>query len=546
MALKILASVKWFRKRRAILLSAILAISTACSSMASNVFHIYSPNTSIERIHEVVSQIEENLRSSSERDRSDAFSTMAALATSARFRPSLRPPLCGCADPTSEFQPWSDEVLKLLRNMFEDTLIEMLSDIESKEAMRALPVAGALGMDRTEYRSLARELLSSSEYDVLTPGAQYYRGLGTTGVLAAMSMLPGENPEERHGLYFILRLTACEVVLPIAERRILADSLLAALHDPDSRVVGHSLTALQRSGLAPQKMAPILIKALLKGQGGVAHARALKCVPHLEVSHRAELVDIARSPDAIIRKTALEILSKGADRDSVLIAALQDTDHRVRSAAVKNLGASGYPLDEYVPLLINCMDLSTGLQSITFTAVTECERLGPVAREALPALSLLLTEIPHDHLRKDVLRAMVAVAGDCQTNTELIRRYWEMNTEINRGDLIRIIAMLGPAAVAFLDEIDEALSDPHSAIYRDVLKLCTVLGLEASRIAPSLIPGLHSDRWWIRKETLETIIALGPGLCLVKEEIEAITWDESWDPELRTIAGVALLHSECP
>jgi len=437
-------------------------------------------------------------------------------------------------------------VLELLRNRFERTLETMLADKEYEEAIRALPIAGFLGMDRPEYRSLARRLLSSSKHDVQMRGVAFFKGLGTTGVLAAMSMLPGENPEERQGLFSIFRRTACELDLTSAERRTLADSLLTALRDPDSRVVSHALAALRQSGLAPRKMASILIKALLSEQGDAAHARALKCVPHLEVSHRTELIGIARSSDAQIRKATIEILSRGVDGDSILVAALHDEDHRVRSTAVRRLGEGGYPEDVFIQLLIECMDLSEGLQFITFPAVAECERLGPRAREAFPALSLLLTEIPHDHLRKDVLRAMVAVAGDCQTNMEFIRSYWEMNTEIDRGDLVRIMTMLGPGAVVFLDEIEEALSDPHRAFYRDVLKLCRVLGPEAGEIAPSLVPGLHSDRWWIRKDTLETLIALGPGLCLVREEIEAITWDENWDPELRTEAGVALLHSECP
>lgn len=540
----------WHVKVRAVAYSAFVAVALVVQvirpSAASDSFYIYSPNTAIEHVKEIVAQIEADLQSPSERVRSEALSTMATLATSARFRPKLRPPPCGCNDPTPEFDPWSEEVLELLRNRFEAELAKMLTDAGSEEAMRVLPLAGFLGMDTTAYRTLARELLSSSDHQALIRGVQYYRGLGIDGVVAAMSMLPGESREERHSLFWIFRITSCEVDLPPDDRRALVGSLFEALHDPDSRVVSHALTSLNKMQPNPQRMAPILIKALMTGQGDAGHARALKCVPGVEDYYRSELLEIASSPDPLIRKISVEVLGRRSDGDSVLIAALQDTDHRVRSTAITMLGTREYPTDKYVPLLIECINMSRGLQFLTFTAVKECERLGATALDALPALTLLLTGIPHDHLRKDVLRAMVAVGGDCQTNLGFIRHYWKKNAEINRGDLIRILMMLGPAAVTFLGEIEEALLDPHGAPYRDTLKLCRALGPEASGIAPILVRGLHSDRRFIREETLDTLIALGPGLCLVREEIEAITWSESWAPELRTRAGVALLHSDCP
>jgi HEAT repeat protein len=236
-----------------------------------------------------------------------------------------------------------------------------------------------------------------------------------------------------------VRLTAAQLVPYLgADARTLAPSLLAALNDPEPAVRGATVQALGSVGAAAEPAVARLLEVLASSDAS-ARTRIIAVFGAIGPGAYAavpELKKLAQDPSPEVRGAAVSALSKvdqAGMRLPVLLAALGDRDLSVRRAAAEATGEMGdkardatAALTELVQHAENRDFALEALRQIQVRSVPHllqmlamsdagvrafaCERLariGPEAKEAIPALETIEREGEPNFLRRaarDALR----------------------------------------------------------------------------------------------------------------------------------------------
>ncbi len=504
----------------------------------------YSHNTPMDRILDIAEDAGNRLRSESSYEVFGGLKTLSDLSWSARFYSPIRHSLYPCPDVPPEFSLWSREVLQILRDHIGQSLEPMLKIRQSSQAQRALQIAGRIRLDAEVFRTLALEYLRSGDTQLLFSARTYFGGLGDPGVEAVLELLPGEDSTQRHTLFQAISAAGSFSTLRPELVAAVTDSIIGALFGSDPDVAETAAYAIRRPGLDPERIIPALVTATRSPFPHVCGAslEALLCHDEIESLYFKELYRCLGNPEPRVSIAAMKILGRIADADSLLIQGLDHKARETRLQAMAMLGKRNLPDEQIVDLAIKGLAIDVA----PWAAAKICEGLGPRAEKAWRPLEQTLSLSPNSFCRNIVLRAMVSVDEGGERAIAALRREWAGSSELERQSLIQIMHKMGSRSLPLLPEIEGVLSNPKDGGYRNALELIRLIGPDASNTAPLVAEGLYSEREWIRKDALEALIALGEGLCLVKDEVEAVSWDVDWDPELRSLAGEVLLHLECP
>ncbi len=528
---------------RVVLFAAASSTSPALA-VGSESISITTHNTPIDLILERVEESRVHLNSKSSYEVSAGLKTLSDLSLSARSYIPMRIDLDPCQDAPPEFTIWSIEVRRLLRDRIGSSLEPMLRIPQSRHAQRALRIAGRIGLDADPFQAQAVEYLRSDDPQLLSIASSYFGGLGDTGIEAVLELLPGDDSSQRQTLFRAISVAGSFKTLRPDVAEAVSDTLLGALFDSDPEVAGTAARALRHPGLPHERIIPALIAALRSPITAVrvASLEALACHDTIESLYFPELYTCLGDPEPRVGNAALKILNRIADADSILIGALDSEAWETRQLAMTLLGKRSLPDEQIVDLAIKGLAIDVA----PWAAARVCEGLGPRAENAWRSLEQTLALSPNSTCRNIVLRAMVSIDEGGERAIAALRREWAGSNSLERQSLIHIMHKMGSRSLPLLPEIEGVLSNPKDGGYRNALELIRLIGPDASNTAPLVAEGLYSEREWIRKDALEALIALGEGLCLVKDEVEAVSWDVDWDPELRSLAGEVLLHLECP
>jgi HEAT repeat protein len=191
-----------------------------------------------------------------------------------------------------------------------------------------------------------------------------------------------------------------------------------------------------------------------------------------------------------------------------LIAALQDKDERVRSAAAYTVAALGRGAEKAIPALVEMLarnhDASAAIEGLA--------AMGPAAKAAVPSLIAVLK----DRNRSAVVRALAAAALSridplaAQVITALVDGLQEAE-RLNGFGFANMcenaLSRIGPAAVPALAA---ALADPQYKARRRAVASLALLGRAGNEVLPALSKALDDDDPQARTEAGGGLGQMGP------------------------------------
>lgn len=510
----------------------------------SEPIHVTSHTTPIERVEGSILRIQQMLESDDSREFSDGLKALKDLSFSTHaYRTRSNSFLEPCYELPDDFMFWAHEVRRMLREKLGPTIDQLICDERTSVQGRALRIAGNISWWSEEIEDLVLNHLSDSSTSLRSDSQLYLGRLGEQGVAIVLGRLPGETSRERQSLYRALPAIQSIKSYPEALASTLTDTLVVALQDYDEVIAGSAAYTLRKPGFDGEDVEVALIGATRSPFESVRHnsLEALQCHDGVEYRYYDELVACLADNAHQVITSALTILDRRGDVDSLLISTLDSEAWQARTQAMTLLGKRNLPNDKLVKLAIKGLEIEVA----PWSAARVCEELGPRAEEAWEALNQTLTASPNSFCRDIVLRAMISVDERNERSVAILRQEWANSVGRDRDSLIDLFTLLGSRAEAMLPEIEEALGNPDGSAYRKALRAVKEIGTGVSSLAPIIVQGLASDRWWIQKDALEALIVLGPGFCAVREEVEAIAWDDTYSPRIRALAGEAVLHLDC-
>jgi hypothetical protein len=152
-----------------------------------------------------------------------------------------------------------------------------------------------------------------------------------------------------------------------------------------------------------------------------------------------------------------------------LTETLRDPMPLIRVYAARALAEMGADASNAVPALAKmAADSRVGsLASTTFalraTAIVALERIGPVAKDAVPALKTLLQEqTAEPTLRGRAALAIWRIDGDVDTTLPVFLQEMPRTGEINKGGWIIALGEMGPRARAAIPQLEVELTQDKS------------------------------------------------------------------------------------
>ncbi len=182
---------------------------------------------------------------------------------------------------------------------------------------------------------------------------------------------------------------------------------------------------------------------------------------------------------ASVRATAAFALGITSTGNSVpfLVAALQDEDADVRSAAVRSLDGLGKLASESVPSLVKLLSDQSYRQQyisndfsrnvpIRHDVLEALAAIGPAAAFAVPYFEGLTRREegidPGTHMRASI--ALMKITGEASTALSVLRKYLGHEAAHVRRDALTLVEDLGSDARAIASEVAYCLKDPDSLV----------------------------------------------------------------------------------
>jgi HEAT repeat protein len=238
------------------------------------------------------------------------------------------------------------------------------------------------------------------------------------------------------------------------------------------------------------------------GDRGEEHGKAVVAVLRRVGDERAIglLVQALRHDSRRVRELAADALArKGEIAVPGLVAALGDSDFRVRLRALGPLRRIGPAAAPAVPAVIECLSDSHAV--IREVAASTLPAMGPAAAPTVSALAETLSDADSDV----------------------------------RGAAARALGRIGPAAVSTMSALVDALSDPNWGVHREAARALGSIGSLAAPAVPALIDALSHEHSDVRREAARALGRIGPPA--VPALTEALS-DSLW--QVRRAAGSAL------
>ncbi|MFL5339663.1 MAG: HEAT repeat domain-containing protein [Gemmataceae bacterium] len=308
---------------------------------------------------------------------------------------------------------------------------------------------------------------------------------------------------------------------------------LAILHDdPDPKKRQIAMLIVGQVGPKSKLVLPALLKELHENSDPATRAKCASMLVKFKEASREKLVEplagaLRDDKEGAVREAAAAALGK-LDREAfptvpALTAALADKHAGTRAAAAETLAqfASIDPeiTRSTIPTLIE--RLKDPEANVRTTAAFALGRMGPVAVDATPALTALLTGEKNTAVLKEAAKTVGAIgpkaAGATTAVAQLLRR-----PEIDmRQQAAVVLAQLGPDAAAALPDLLVAIKDKEKSVRVLAVHAFGSLGKSALPKLQALINLLKDDDVpEVRLAIIEELGGLGPD---AKDAVDALT-----------------------
>lgn len=463
------------------------------------------------------------------------------------------------------------------------SLLQQLADADPATRAKACQ---ALGEKGTAIPELVKALKDDNE-NVVRSAVGALENVGPAAQAELIRAFQDKNHPARARIVAVLG--------KVGDGRICGPILIAALQDKDAKV---RESAAQALGVQPETKDRILAELLaaLKDENPAVRQAATDGLKQWEPLHESDVPVLAAAlkgnpnEEAVeVRRQAADALERlGADAKKAvpeLVEALKDKDAAVRRSAVKALGKIGPEVKEkaLVGLIdvladadkevsrhakrnLNRFDLGPAELSLLVTAlksksaevrhfaVGALEKIGPPAKEAVPALLAVLKRERDDaELRRNIYQALAKIDPETQGGLDVLLAALKEEDVVLRKEAVAGLGKIGAtsesaredalnaildalkdedtevrlSAVTALGEVGSAAKDARIALIttprlKEALKdkeasvrlaAVTALGNQgqaSKRAVPQLAELLKEDDAELRQAVIEALGKLGP------------------------------------
>ncbi len=449
-------------------------------------------------------------------------------------------------------------------------LAKLLDDKDSNVRRAAIDALVGIRPAPDVLLPILRKAMEDSDMDssVIVPALEVFAEMGDAGVPPLMEAM-------KHEKTCYWACIALGSMGPKAKAAVPEIAKATASKDPAMRM--QAVIALGEIGPDAKSAEPELIKALSDEQNSVRYgaAYALGRIGAKEAT--PELVKQASSADPFLKMIAIWAVAKinPDDKDAmqqavtVLTESLKSPDRRTRAAAARGLFELKAPHEMVVEALSSMMAdkdpvvqanvaeamaslgekavprLIKALQNDQFQslAVAVIDRLGPKAKEAVPALIDELKD-PSPEYRRQVEFALATIGPDAKAAVPALVK--ELNDEDPRVRRTACYALgkIGPAAADALPELQKNLTSDDK-----LLKLVSLWAMLRIKVGDQVIEKMaiqplikaleETDHDLVKIEAASALGDIGPMAAEAIPALEKLTGDAE-SPEVRKAAAEAI------
>jgi HEAT repeat protein len=451
-------------------------------------------------------------------------------------------------------------------------LIGLLGDNDPNVRRAAIDALVGIHLNQKTLIPILKQAIEDSNMDpsITVPALNALADLGDAG----MQVLIGELQHEKGRYWACVALAEAG---PKAKAAVPELSKLLAHKEPEIRM--EAAIALGQIGPDSKTAAPQLIKALSDEQNSVRYAAAF-AVGKIGVKDAVgELTKNLDSQDHFLRMVSAWSLAKLKPTDTatvdravkLLVDSLKDSDRRVRAAAARGLQELELPhetlVDAFTTLLAdkdpevrgNVVDaLSTlGVKALPklikalenddmqSLAVEVIRRLGPQAKDAVPALILELKD-PDPAYRQEVEFALAAIGPEAKAAVPALLEHMIDSKEEPKDRYTACYALgkIGPAAAVAVPALRQNMAGDDK--FLKVASVWALLHIQPedrplkALAVPLLAKALEeSERDLVKVEVATALGAIGPTAQAAIPTLEKAAKDDD-SAAVRTAAADAL------
>jgi HEAT repeat protein len=224
----------------------------------------------------------------------------------------------------------------------------------------------------------------------------------------------------------------------------------------------------------------------------------------------------------VLAAKALVDLQPPAERVAPALAdALSDADPEVVANVVDALAAHG---DAVLPRAVNALKN----QSLRLPAIMLLQRLGPKAKEAVPALVAIVKDDQREEVRHAIIDALEAIGTASKDSLPaLISMLTDDNLDIRRAATFAL-GKIGPPAKSALPAIRtnfDTREELRPVSIWAMVRISPDDDKVAAKAVPLLIAALRREEGFVRFEAAETLGLIGPRARAAVPALEAAKED---------------------
>ena len=451
-------------------------------------------------------------------------------------------------------------------------LVALLTDKDSNVRRAAIKALVGIHLGQKELIPIMKQALevSDTDHSIVVPALNALAESGDAG----MQVLIGELQNEKARYWACLALGEAG---PKAKAAVPDLTKLLQHSEPEMRM--RAALTLGDIGPDAKSAAPVLIKALSDEQNSVRYAATFAIGRIGAKEAVGQLTKNLDSNDHFLRMVSAWSLAKLKPNDTaamdhaitLLVDSLKDNDQHVRSAAARGLQELELPSDKLVdafsalladkdpevrgnvvdalstlgvkalPKLIKALE-NDDMQSL---AVAVIHRLGPKAKDAVPALILELSD-PDPAYRQEVEYALAAIGPESKAATpELLKHMTDAKEDPKvRYTACYVLGKIGPGAAAAVPALQENLKSDDK--FLKVASVWALLHIQPedrplqALAVPLLAKALEeSEKELVKVEVATALGVIGPTAQAAIPALEKAAKDDD-SPAVRAAAAEAL------
>jgi HEAT repeat protein len=399
--------------------------------------------------------------------------------------------------------PAGPEVVAALRLALQDP--KSLVRIGAAEALMAIDPA------QEEARALLIELLSAPEAKVRKRATQALGSAASQTGAAVPALQVALRDKDAQ-----VRSAAADALGRFGPKAAkAAPALIEAVQDPDPAVCNSAIDALGSIGPMAKAALPLLTRLLQDGDNPLRWTAAVSLFHIDRRQARAGipvLIEKLTDKDTKVRWHALYYLRKMAQDGKetiplpLLLEAMKDADLGVRGMTAGILGDLGPKAEAAVPALVKALEVDdTWLRSVAASALVRI--IGIKATAAIPALIEGLSDDDED-IQEDCLQALQRLGPVAKEAKPALLRL--AKNEALRWQVAETIWRVTLEPRAPVQLLIQALSGDDRQARRNVLRVLGEMGPEAMPAVPALNALLQQEDPEIRAAALESLSKIAP------------------------------------